>query len=120
MALPKYVGSFRRVYRKYKRRAEAKGIAFDLDEISFKFLCEIPCTYCGAEPTPSPSHENIFNGAWHWNGLDRIDNTKGYIFGNVQPCCSLCNQLKSNLTEKDFLNQIQSIITHYGAGIKED
>ena len=29
---------------------------------------------------------------------------------NVQPCCGLCNQLKSNLDEEVFLNHIKKIV----------
>lgn len=30
-------------------------------------------------------------------GLDRIDNSKGYIIGNVVPCCGNCNRIKCHL-----------------------
>ena len=121
MALPKYEASFRRVYGKYKSRAKHKGIAFDLDKPMFRHLCEQDCVYCGAIPTPpSPIEHAKFNGIWECNGLDRIDNTRGYVSGNVQPCCTLCNQLKSNLKEKDFLEHIQSIVSFKTGSIKED
>lgn len=35
-------------------------------------------------------------------GIDRIDNTKGYISGNCIPCCWDCNRLKSNKTMSEF------------------
>lgn len=27
-------------------------------------------------------------------GLDRIDNARGYVDGNVLPCCTLCNYVR--------------------------
>lgn len=34
------------------------------------------------------------------NTIDRLDNTKGYVTGNLAPCCRRCNSVKCNhLTE---------------------
>ena len=30
-------------------------------------------------------------------GLDRIDNSKGYVIGNVVPCCGNCNRIKCHI-----------------------
>lgn len=35
------------------------------------------------------------------SGLDRMDNSKGYIYGNVVPCCRNCNLIKNNLLTYD-------------------
>lgn len=115
MSLPKYEASFRRVFRKYKYGAMKRKIDFDLDSNTFRVLAEKNCVYCGAKPTPpnNKAHDKL-NGAWEYNGLDRIDNNKGYIKGNVQPCCTKCNKLKSNLEEKDFLDHIQTIVSYRG------
>jgi hypothetical protein len=42
--------------------------------------------------------------------LDRIDNTKGYIEGNIQWLHKDINRLKSNFSEVDFLDMCQEII----------
>lgn len=39
-----------------------------------------------------PTHTLPLYGA----GLDRIDNTKGYISENVIPCCTNCNRLRGD------------------------
>lgn len=119
MPLPKYEASFRRIYGKYKRRAKKNGIDFTIESQDFRNIAEQDCTYCGAKPTPSCKDHERLNGNWKYNGLDRIDNNRGYVYGNVQPCCSLCNKLKSNLEEKDFLDHIQTIVSLRGR-IKED
>lgn len=36
--------------------------------------------------------------------LDRIDNSKGYIPGNVCFCCKIVNRMKVNLDVKDFIS----------------
>ena len=37
-----------------------------------------------------------------YNGIDRIDSTKGYFNDNVVSCCKVCNRAKSNLSLEDF------------------
>jgi len=44
-----------------------------------------------------------------YNGLDRIDNAKGYILDNVVPCCKHCNYAKRNMSTEKFYNLIKSI-----------
>lgn len=36
--------------------------------------------------------------------LDRIDSSKGYIVGNIQLVCSAVNKMKSNMTERQFID----------------
>jgi len=120
MTLPKYEASRNSVYRKYKNRAKIKGYTFDITKEDFTRICENDCHYCGAERVISHSHKKL-NGLWKRNGLDRIDNSKGYLLSNVQACCYRCNRLKSNKDEKEFLSQITRISLHLGlVSIMED
>ena len=42
--------------------------------------------------------------------IDRIDNTKGYIPGNVRSCCKHCNLAKHTMSEEEFNSWISSLI----------
>jgi hypothetical protein len=42
-----------------------------------------PCIYCGEDNLP--------------RALDRIDNSKGHTFDNVNSCCSRCNYTRANM-----------------------
>lgn len=44
--------------------------------------------------------------------IDRIDSTRGYIKGNIQILCICINQMKSNLTQSQFLSYVSDIYTH--------
>jgi hypothetical protein len=46
------------------------------------------CIYCGESEEPMT--------------CDRIDNTKGYSVFNCQPCCHMCNSMKSDFQEDEF------------------
>lgn len=46
------------------------------------------------------------------NGIDRIDNNKGYVTGNVVSCCKFCNTAKMDLTIEEFHAWIKRIYQH--------
>jgi len=48
------------------------------------------------------------------DGLDRIDNTKGYVIDNVVPCCGHCNLMKRGMTVLEFKEHIQRIVKQLG------
>ena len=84
----------------YKASAKRRNIVFDLDEKLFTKLIYMNCAYCGAKSKPKR------------NGIDRIDNTIGYIPENVITCCKKCNQMKGKLSKTDFFNHIIKIIEY--------
>ena len=40
------------------------------------------------------------------NGIDRIDNNKGYTKENCVPCCDICNRIKMDLPYNVFIEHI--------------
>jgi hypothetical protein len=72
-----------------KGGAKARGLPYELTREQFMDLWQRPCFYCG-DRVPSI-------------GLDRIDSAKGYVPGNVVPCCATCNRMKSNMDFSEFL-----------------
>lgn len=85
-------------YRVYKSTAATKGKEFPLSVEEFAAIVLLSCVYCGEDS------KRI--------GIDRIDNTKGYIKENCAPCCKNCNYMKKNLTVQDFLAHIAKIYKH--------
>jgi hypothetical protein len=104
------------VYRNTVRR----GWEFSLSLKEFKVISKLPCTYCGVGPS------NIQCGRYNdggtmkidaqmelcYSGIDRIDSSRGYVHGNVVPCCSVCNRMKSAMPLDDFLDAIARIQRH--------
>lgn len=45
--------------------------------------------------------------------IDRIDQSKGYVTGNVQLVCMACNQIKSDLSEDEMYQFCKKIVEHY-------
>lgn len=99
-----------KLFYKYRMQAQRRNIEFKLKQKDFLQIINEDCFYCGSEHSnrevTSSGHVLIYNG------IDRLDNTKGYVLGNVVPCCRFCNQMKSDLSYDLFANQIKKIYEH--------
>jgi len=111
--IPNHGSHFNLVYCAYRKGARDRGLAFELTKEEMRVLVESPCAYCGSPPAHRPTHRNLV-GSYDWNGVDRVDNTKGYIAGNCVSCCSQCNWAKGNLTFDDFWRWVERVARHLG------
>ncbi len=88
----------KKLYNRYKQQAKKRNYSFKLIFKDFTDLIKKPCFYCG-----TPPYNLMVTGkhSLHYNGIDRIDNLKGYFKENCVSCCSICNRakLKGNLQE---------------------
>jgi len=82
-------------YNDYKKRAKKKELSFEFTEEAFTIKCKMSCYLCGKE-----THDT------HKNGLDRLDNTKGYTEENTKSCCGNCNYLKRSYDYDTFLQKM--------------
>jgi hypothetical protein len=92
----------------YKRNAQKRGLVFDLPLDLTLILLSSKCFYCGAAPS-SVAVRNGCYGTFTYNGIDRLDNTQGYTFGNSVSCCTDCNFKKGKQHVRDFLAWIQRV-----------
>lgn len=88
-----------RKYVQLKQNSETRGLPFDLKLADVRRLLSRKCCYYTGvklcdEPVatggPVPPNKRT---------VDRVDNTKGYIRGNVVACAHNANQLKSVVIE---------------------
>ena len=63
--------------------------------------------YCGNIPKNTYSRSKYYKAAY--NGIDRVDSTKGYTKDNVVSCCRSCNMAKAELTVTEFFKHIKQI-----------
>jgi len=106
--LSKGEGNLNSLFGDYKRKATERNSEFCLTKEQFKKLTKQNCFYCGTKPHNSLNHTGS-NGGYVYNGIDRINNAKGYIVGNCIPCCKKCNWMKKTYTQQEFLLQIKLI-----------
>lgn len=114
--LPNNLSQKRNIINAYKQSAKRRNIEYTLtEEEAFSFI-DKDCFYCGAPPNSLMKH---YKGQtpFPYNGIDRVENSKGYISGNLVPCCYKCNIAKAGMSVKEFLDRIEAI---YNRLIKTD
>jgi len=110
------------LYSKYRISAKKENRAFNLTLDEFKKLTSGNCNYCGVEPEKiqcsmvSKKTEVKNHTAYAYNGIDRIDSTKGYEKNNVTTCCLWCNIIKRERTIEEFKEHIRRITNHLNLG----
>lgn len=104
------------LYSSYKRNAQKRNLEFSIPIENFIEVTSDSCYYCGAEPSTirRPTHyDNREQERWYiYNGIDRLDNSKGYVKGNCVPCCSTCNFAKRTMSKEAFLSWIKRVWNH--------
>lgn len=111
---PKGKAAFNQLFNGYRKGAKNRGLEFELKEKEFKQITSQNCYYCGSPPkqsvTESMSHD--LHGDYIHNGVDRIDNKKGYTIDNCVTCCKDCNFFKRTLSSEEFIGRIRKIYNH--------
>jgi len=99
-------------YSNARSQANRRGLEFTITLQEYEHLLSQPCVYS-------------YNGPNHkigQIGLDRINSSKGYISGNVQPCCGHHNNVKGDWFTHDQMLEIvqryQIPCGHTGGGRK--
>jgi hypothetical protein len=76
------------------------------------------CSICGSEPVMKQGKLHKKTGQQvPINGVDRIDNDKGYVIDNVRCSCSNCNYMKHNMNDIEFMEHIKKIWSYNFANI---
>jgi hypothetical protein len=86
--------SLKQQYNSYKQRTKRRKIEFLLTVGDFEDFKNIPCFYCGTITN------NII-------GIDRVDNSKGYINNNVVSCCKFCNSGKGTMDVNNWIQHLK-------------
>jgi hypothetical protein len=113
--LPDGVASRNKLIRSYKRGAKHRNLTFQLTPTEMDTLFKAPCHYCGSDPAQVAFNSNIHNpagSAFVYNGIDRVDNSLGYVSDNVCTCCYICNRMKHTLGIKEFEQAVAKIARH--------
>ena len=82
-----------------RRNRNYKGTN-DLTKEQFETITKQPCYYCGIMQDKG------------FNGVDRMDSTKGYEIDNCVSCCTDCNMMKGAVDNITFIQRVEHILTH--------
>lgn len=83
----------------HRSNARRRGLEDRLTDAQVFEIHRSCCAYCG---TPPSNFKSAYHGGYRYNGIDRVDNTKGYLPNNCVPCCAQCNIAKGTKTTREF------------------
>lgn len=106
----------RGLYGQYRHTAKRRGRDFTITFKQFVRLTSENCYYCGIKPFQIVYNWKKDSLDYVYNGLDRLNNTKGYTIRNVVPCCGICNSAKGARSKKDFLTWISKVVDNLNIG----
>lgn len=102
----------RRMYLTYVSSARSRGIEMCINEDQMSDIASMNCHYCGSEPRAFSSRLKTPHDPYMANGLDRVDSEIGYVVGNVVPCCKVCNMAKGTMTNDEFIEMCNMVVSH--------
>jgi hypothetical protein len=111
-SLPNGMAHLNNLFRTYQNSAKNRGISFELTKEEFILLVSKNCFYCNESPSER-WHEPNGNGYFPSSGIDRINSSRGYIIGNVVPCCKKCNYAKKQLSTEEFKSWIIAVYINF-------
>lgn len=94
---------------RFQQASNNKGGVF-LTKDEWLDLTQRACYYCDAPPS------NLFRAVETWaedftyQGIDRVDSSDGYRLENCRPCCWICNRMKSNMDEEEFIDHLRRVL----------
>ena len=101
--------SFNSMYSAYVNSAKKRNLIFELTKEQFREIVMQDCYYCGCKPDQKHYYTKKSNGCWVSNGIDRKDDSIGYILSNCVSSCKICNYAKQGLDDTEFLEHIKKI-----------
>jgi hypothetical protein len=96
------------IFLNYMAKAKLRGRVWEID---FERFCEITsqdCFYCGSPPSNRTRDKNG-DGVFVYNGIDRIDPSRGYTEDNIVPACIVCNRAKTDMSMDEFLAWVKRL-----------
>jgi len=82
-----------KLYSNYLKKAKIGNREFALTREQFKYLTSGICYYCGKQPNQKIRGFRL-GDIYFYNGIDRVDNERGYTIDNCVSCCKRCNTIK--------------------------
>lgn len=110
---------FNSIYSHYRGSARRRGHCFELNEPDFYKLITQNCYYCNSIPQQTAYGKYYGEEQFFYNGIDRVDNSLGYLGSNCVTCCGVCNRIKHTLGQKEFIAKVISISNHLQGVIRD-
>lgn len=100
------------IWRIYRRNAKTRNYIWLLEKEEFLEIITSSCYYCGI------AAGNTIKAKWgkdriaKFNGVDRLNNSIGYVKDNCVACCRICNCAKGELSPEEFRAWIERLYSN--------
>ena len=98
----------KKIWRRARSRASNRGLMFDID-VEDIVLPEV-CPILGMPLKENKGKSGAYPDSY---SLDRIDNSKGYVKGNIRVVSQLANAMKASADREQLLAFAKHIIKEY-------
>lgn len=102
------INSIRHVMTYTLSSAKKRGLSIELTLEQVRALIFRSCDYCGKHPEARIAKGNSRQLA-PFNGIDRIDSSRGYSIDNCVTACTACNTSKLDMTLDEFKAHVARI-----------
>lgn len=99
----------KKMWRRAKNRAKVRGRVFDIEVEDI--LLPTVCPVFGFPLRENKGRSGAFFDSY---SLDRIDNDKGYVQGNIQVISQLANAMKADASVEQLLKFSRFMLKQYG------
>ena len=83
-----------------RRSARVRNLPVAVSDAALRFIAQQACHYCGGTDSKG------------FNGIDRKNNSRGYVRGNMLPCCWTHNNMRGALSYSEFVAGLQAAAKH--------
>lgn len=100
----------------YRQNARKRNLEFLLTKEECSKLFSSPCGYCKSAPKNSIAMHKAISCAprrFIYNGIDRVDNSKGYTIENSVSCCGNCNLMKREMSISEWMAHMKLILDNF-------
>jgi len=98
--------AFNQVLIQYKQDAKRRGFSWGLSNEEFRHLTSSPCYYTNQEPS---TVKRTAGSVYVYNGIDRLDSSKGYTVENCVPCNRRVNEMKMESPVDEFIEECRAV-----------
>lgn len=108
-----HIARLKHLYSYLKNAAKNRNLEFSIELSEVENLFSQNCFYCGLEPKNKKTIHSLKGEKERreitYQGIDRINNSFGYIKENLRPCCATCNKMKTCFSVEEWLSHIMMI-----------
>ena len=105
--------AYRSALAEYKAGARRRGLQWTITDPFAMQLLIGNCYYCGSALPRTVC--SVAGEIFRCTGIDRLDNTHGYVQHNVVSCCSVCNIAKSDKSVNEFKDWIVRVYAEWAS-----